>query len=394
MRLDDAVTYFLGEWPSEGATDDTVRTYAGQLKWLVQFAAERHKVQLADLTPQLLRAAVTARTAPAPGRSINHKGGEQSAKSLVYATKRLARWLLAQGVPVADLSSVKAPRPPEHVQLRVREHEFKALEAAILQRLVSSDRRVPRVAIARDLALIYMLADTGLRAVEVCLMEVRSVDFETGSIIIRGKGKKDRALSILDPDDPNGGVTLRLLADWIDIRAQIHGAADHQMLWVSMQGRPLNREQLRKVLARICRAAGLPENRPPHTFRRAAFTEGYLESPNSIRVLASRMGWSPKSSHMIDVYTRGVEIELARTTPVVSVSARWHASDERRPTIRSVIARETTLQRAPNRPIPISGVDPRAGDEKRPGPAQPAKGRQEPGRLPNPRTGRHLKRNG
>lgn len=325
MRLDDAVTYFLGEWPSEGPTPDTIRGYTGHLKWLVGFAAKRGTMQLADLTPELLRAAMAHKQLPT--RALNWQGGESTAKGLAAAVRRMARWLNVQGVPVADLSMVRAPRAPERIQPRLRQDEFKALEGAILRRLVSTDRRAPRLAIARDLALIYLLADTGLRASEVCAMTIRAVDFATGAVlVVRGKGKKQRALSVVDPDDPSGGITLRLLADWVEMRATVCGASRTNRLWISMRGNPLNRESLRRVLLRLCLDAGLDGNRPPHAFRRASFTERYLESPESIRVLAARMGWSDKSHHMIDVYTRGAEVELARTTPVASLSARWRGA--------------------------------------------------------------------
>lgn len=326
MRLDDAVTYFLSEWPSEGATYDTVRGYSSQLKWLVGFAAKRGKTQLADLTPELLRAGMASKMDP-KNHNLRWQGGEPCAKTLATATRRMARWLRLQGVPVVDLTMVKAPRSPERIQSRLTQDEFKAIEATILRRLVQTNRRVPRLAIARDLALIYMLADTGLRANEICAMDVKHVDFATGSLLVmRGKGKKQRGLSIIDPNDPSGGITLRLLADWVTLRSDVRNSARTNKLWVSIKGTPLNRESLRRILLRICGEAGIDGNRPPHAFRRSWFTESYQAAPGSIRVLAARMGWSDKSHHMIDVYTRGAEIELARNTPVPSVSARWHES--------------------------------------------------------------------
>jgi hypothetical protein len=35
------------------------------------------------------------------------------------------------------------------------------------------------------------------------------------------------------------------------------------------------------------------------------------------------MGWSDKSNHMVRVYTRGAEIDLAATQPRVSIARRW-----------------------------------------------------------------------
>lgn len=338
MRLDDACTYFLNEWPSEGPTPDTVRGYTVQLKWLVGFAHRRGKLQLSELTPELVRAAMAEKQDPA-NHSLNFKGGESVAKTLLSACRRLVRWLAVQGVPVtSDLRVVKAPRAPERIQTRLRQDEFQALETAILRRLVDTNRRIPRLAIARDLALIYLLADTGLRSTEVCGMAIKDVDFATGAVLVyRGKGRKQRALSIVDPDDASGGVTLRLLNDWIEMRPGVRGAARNTKLWVSMKGNPLNRESLRRVLLNICLQAGVDGNRPPHTFRRASFTERYLESPQSIRVLASRMGWSDKSHHMIDVYTRGATVELARITPVASLASRWRGGS---PKVRGSSSRD------------------------------------------------------
>lgn len=357
VRLDDAATYFLTAWPAEVPSMDTVRAYTGQLKWLVAFAHSRGKTALSDLTPDLLRSAMAAKMDP-KNHSPSFKGGESSANMLLAATRRMVQWLKKQGVAVtSDLKTVTAPRPPERIQVRVREDEFQAIETSILRRLVSSSHHVPRLAIARDLALIYLLADTGLRAAEICGMAIKDVDFSTGSVLVyRGKGRKQRALSVIDPDDPSGGVTLKLLADWIDMRPDVRGAARNTKLWVSMKGNPLNRESLRRILLNICTQAGVDGNRPPHTFRRASFTERYLESPNSIRVLASRMGWSDKSHHMIDVYTRGANVDLARITPVASLSARWRGPTKVLPAgrpLRPIVQEDVGLRgRANGRPSP------------------------------------------
>src|SRR5207244_3122666 len=160
-----------------------------------------------------------------------------------------------QGVSVADLTVVTPPKRPERVQSRLRQQEFQALESVILHRLVEDERRAAKALVARDLGLIHLLADTGLRASEICGMTLRSVDFQTGSVVVfRGKGKKGRALSIVDPDAPPG-TTLRLLGDWIAERPNIRGTSQHDYLWVSYRGTPLKQAALRQVLARLCETA-------------------------------------------------------------------------------------------------------------------------------------------
>jgi integrase len=328
VRLDDAITWFVGSWPYEGPhvpTADTVRTYSHWLKWLSDFALERDRRYVEDLDAELLRAAFQALLAPAPERSPLYKGGESSAAALASATRKLAGWLLAQGLPVADLSMVRSPRPPERIQPRLLPDEFRALEAAVLHQLVDSSRKNPRASTARDVALLYLLADTGLRAGEVVSMTVTDLNFETGRLTVRrGKGNKQRALSVLDPTHPRGGETINLLGKWITARSRIPGTEAHDQMWVSLHGRPLTRDTLQRLLSKLCQDAGLPANRPCHAFRRASFTERYKAQPRDLELLAARMGWSDKSHDMVNVYIRGAELELAADQAVPSLASLWH----------------------------------------------------------------------
>ena len=332
MRLDDAISLFLEAWPYEGPrvpSAATVRTYRGHLEWLAAFAAQERAYYVAELTPALLRKAFRACLTREGAR--NYKGGQAKANGLAFAARSLARWLLAQGVPVPDLTSVKPPGVPERIQPRIRPEEFRALEHTVLRRLMDESAQTPRLSISRDLALLYVLSDSGIRADECCSMTVADVDLDGGRIMVRrGKGGKQRTLSIRDPDDPRGGQTLRRLAEWIDMRSTLPRAEQHPYLWTSIRGTPLTPDQLRYVLKRICDKAKV-ENRPPHAFRRANFTERYLADPAQIDVLAARMGWAKNNHDMIGVYTRGAEVDLAATQELPSLASRWHTGANKRP---------------------------------------------------------------
>lgn len=332
MRFDDAVSLFLSNWPHEGPrrpSPDTVRTYSWHLRVLVRFAAAQGRHGLDDaLQPQVLREAIQAQLDQARQHSTVHKGGEATANGMAQAARRLARWLLAEGVPVANLSAVRAPRTPERIQPRLQPLEFDALERATLHQLVDGAHIAPQIQVARDLALLYLLYDTGLRCGEVVSMSIDDIDFDRGCVWVRrGKGNKQRALSILDAGDPRGGRTLHLLAEWLRTREQTRHADEHARLWVSVpQGRPLSRPTLRRVLQALCLAAGLDANRPPHTFRRANFTEHYKNDPRSTELLRKRMGWA-EGSPMISIYTRGAEVEIAAESPLPSLAAHGYATN-------------------------------------------------------------------
>lgn len=331
MRLDNAITWFLDGWSSEGPrvpTRETIRDYTSSLKWFASFASSMDRAFVDQVDADLLRAAVKVLMTEGPNRSPLFKGGEGSARTLGSSVARLLAWLRAQGLETANLDHVKIPRPPERIQPRLTPDEFRRLETAVTRQMVEPTRTNPRVTVARDLALLYLLADAGLRASEVGSMRVGDIDFEIGRITVRqGKGRKPRGLSILDPSDPRGGQTLTLLREWVRVRDTIRAASEHDFLWVSLHGRPLDREGLRRILKRLCEDASLDSNRPPHAFRRATFTERYRANPEQIKVLSARMGWSPKSHHMVNVYTRGAELEFAAEVTVPSVAALWHSGN-------------------------------------------------------------------
>jgi integrase len=357
VRFEDAVSWFLSSWPYEGPkrpTPDTVRTYGAHLRWYVRYTQAQGKVRLDDaLQPMVLRSALQAHMDEARGHSSAHKGGEAAATGMAQAARKLARWLLAQGVSVANLSAVKAPRPPERIQPRLLPVEFDAIERATLHQLIDGVRVSPQAMVARDLALIYMLYDTGLRCGEVANMTIDDVDFDRGRVEVRrGKGGKQRALSIVDAEDPRGGRTLRLLAEWLEARQHQRHACEHPRLWVSVpHGLPLSRTSLRRVLRNLCVAAGLDGNRPPHAFRRANFTEHYAADPRSVRLLAARMGWSDRSHHMVSIYTRGAEVEIAATQALPSLASQGRTGSPNWPS-----------PAWPTRPILANGVSPGRGE--------------------------------
>lgn len=332
--MDHAATLFLHAWPTEGPrlpSRATIKCYRLSIEWLVAFARRKNKLLVTDLTPELLRAATRVRMEHTGDRAPHFKGGEALANQLVAATRALARWLLAAGVPVHDLSVVRPPRVPERIQPRMRPDEFRRVEAAILRRLLS-DERDARITVARDMAIINVLTDTGLRANELCSLKLDSLDLEQGWIEVWGKGGKPRALSIRDPEERDGGSTLKLLRQWIEARASIPGAMATEALWLNPKGQPVSTDMLRRLLARACTQAGLIGTRPPHSFRRGSFTEMYEQAMYDpqhappMPIVVARMGWSKKSHAMVDVYTRGAEIELARMQPVPLVSKRWRQS--------------------------------------------------------------------
>lgn len=308
----------------------TVMLYTKALEKVLAFAQSKGRARVEDLTPNLLRAAAAFEMDAADDhvtRAMNWRGGEGMGSCIVSATRTMVRRLGEEypDLPLPDLSMVKAPRVPKRIQPRLEEGEFGRLEATLRMRLLRE--RVPRFLITRDQAILTLLGNTGLRAEECCNLDVEDVNLAEGTIRVQhGKGNKWRILTIVDPDpdERDGGEVVRALADYLRYRTRIFGPARSLALWLTPHGNRLNPHGLRQMLSSLCDEAGISGNRPPHAFRRAYFTEQYRDQPLALPVLVERMGW--ETDAMAKVYTRGVDVELARRIPLPLQSKKWRGT--------------------------------------------------------------------
>lgn len=379
MLLANAISCFLLLVETERRLSPrTVNLYSKGLAVLESFATAKGRTRLADFTPNLVRAAAAAQMT-GEDHAANFRGGEAMAAILIAASRTMVRTLHVEypELSLPDLSVIRAPKVPERIQPRLQDGEYARLEAALRMRLLRD--RVPRFLIARDMAILVMLANTGLRAAECCGLDVEDIDLDEGTVKVRkGKGNKWRILTVRDPDpsERDGGEVVRGLDDYLRYRAQTFGPGRSRALWLTPKGNRLTPNDLRRALSLLCEEAGIDGNRPPHAFRRAVFTEQYRDQPTSLPVLVERMGWEGPT--MARIYTRGVDVELARRIPLPLMSKKWRAGPK------------VPLLNRPLRPILLNGASPGGGRAN--GPAVPTVGTRDTNRtaLANPRKGSRL----
>lgn len=354
MYLTNAIQCFVLLATSERRLSPrTVVLYAKALEKLEAYAKANGRARVVDLTPNLLRAAAAAEMNEQQRRprALNWRGGEAMGSAMVSATRTMLRRLNEEfpELVLPDLSMVKTPKVPDRIQPRLEEGEYVRLESTLRLRLLRD--RVPRFLIARDMAILAVLGNTGLRAAECCGLDVEDADLNEGVLKVRkGKGNKWRILNVCDPDPSvrGGGEVIEALADYLRWRERIFGPYLVRGLWLTLKGNRLDPNGLRRMLSALCDEAGLDSSRPPHAFRRGYFTEQYQDQPNALPVLIERMGW--ESDAMVKVYTRGVQVELARRIPLPLLSKKWRASQKVLVTNRSP------------QPIITNGVGPPRGE--------------------------------
>jgi site-specific recombinase XerD len=115
----------------------------------------------------------------------------------------------------------------------------------------------------RDQALIRMYYNTGARLSEVGCLLVTDLDLDTNSVLLHGKGGKDRRVRF-------GFATARVITRYLRARNRLAGVAEVEQLWVSeKRARPLQSNGIKIRLKRVgekAALAGVYAHRWRHSF--------------------------------------------------------------------------------------------------------------------------------
>ncbi len=115
----------------------------------------------------------------------------------------------------------------------------------------------------RNQAILELLYATGVRVSECCHIQLSDIDFSVSTILIHGKGNKQRYV-------PFGRFAKEALERYIH-----HGRREllqkaksaHAYLFVNSRGNPLTPRGVRYILDEIVKKAALTQNISPHVLR-------------------------------------------------------------------------------------------------------------------------------
>ncbi len=141
----------------------------------------------------------------------------------------------------------------------------------------------------RDRAILETLYSTGSRVSELAGLNLQDVDDISGTIIVRGKGKKERLC-------PIGQTALKVIDAYLARRPKRLTAP--QALFVSQKGTRLTVRQIDRLLVRYVREAGLPRTISPHSLRHS-FATHLLDRGADLRSVQELLGHASLSTTQI-----------------------------------------------------------------------------------------------
>ena len=144
----------------------------------------------------------------------------------------------------------------------------------------------------RDAAVAELLFSSGMRISELCALRPDNVNLYDGTILIYGKGSKERRIQI-----GNETVIDVLKRYEREFSRQIHMCLH---FFANQNGTPLSDQCVRRMINKYCSLAAIEMHITPHMFRHT-FATSLLEADVDIRYIQEMLGHS--SINITEIYT-------------------------------------------------------------------------------------------
>jgi integrase/recombinase XerC len=211
----------------------------------------------------------------------------------VSTVRNFFRFLVREGhIETNPLVGVSAPKRERRLPSILTKEHLTAL-------IASADEETPQG--IRNRAILEMMYAAGVRLSEVVGLDLGNIDLGERTLLVRGKGNKERMVLIGAPAEH----TLRRYLS--EARPRL-AAGEASALFLNRDGQRLSGRSIQQIVRRQALRAGLDEHVHPHLLRHS-FATHLLDGGAELRVVQDLLGHASASTTQI--YTH-VTAEQAR----------------------------------------------------------------------------------
>lgn len=260
----------------------TLNAYKTDLR---QFYEQFYDINIENITPDMLEKFIA---------QLHIKYKPKTVKRKIASIKAFFHYL--------EYRDIIEKNPFNKIQLKFREpvvlpktiplHTIEVFLSTIYNYRICAKTAYQRRNALRDIAVIELLFSTGMRISELCSLKLNDVDLQDGTILIYGKGSKERCMQI------GNEQVLAILTEYEqEYFTEIHNC-NH--FFASQSGNAISDQVVRRMIKKYSSLAAIEMHITPHMFRHT-FATCLLEADVDIRYIQEMLGHS--SINITEIYT-------------------------------------------------------------------------------------------
>jgi len=281
IQLQDLIKYFDTYNRSEGKAVATLTWYDQTLTMLLGWLTETNRsVTLGSIDENTIREFILwLRERITNGHTMK----VESVHNRVRALKAFFNWLYRKGYTDTNiLQDVKPPRLPRIMVDTLSEEEVTSIMTSLDQSTWAG---------SRNLAIIALLLDTGLRRSELVGLKAQDMHLEDQYVKVMGKGSKERMVAF-------GNTARNAILNYL---VHFRGEPAHsgvEQFFLNIEGYAMSHEGVKTLLRRIGKVAGVP--RLHAHLCRHTYATNFLMNGGNVLLLKQNLGHTTLA--MVDRY--------------------------------------------------------------------------------------------
>ncbi len=260
----------------------TIKAYRIDLK---QFSSTISNIDVLQITPDMLEDYIS---------TLHRTYKPKTVKRKIASIKSFFHYL--------EFKDAIIQNPFHKIQVKFREpfilpktiplNTVETLLSTIYNEYLNAKTDYQRKNALRDVAVIELLFATGIRISELCSLKMNDINLYDRTILIYGKGSKERKLQIGNED------VLTILQKYKTIFLSDIQSTNH--FFVNQSGAPLSDQTVRRAIHKYSSLAAIELHITPHMFRHT-FATSLLEADVDIRYIQEMLGHN--SINITEIYT-------------------------------------------------------------------------------------------
>lgn len=282
-HLEQHITSYLEYCQNQKRLDaKTLRAYRIDLTQFCEYIDTAH---ISEITPEKLENFFA---------HLHQKYKPKTVKRKIASLKALFRYFeYKELIEKNPFNRIKVKfREPALLPKTIPLHTVETFLSTIYKQLYYAKTDYQKRNALRDAAVIELLFATGIRISELCSLDMKNVNLYDRTILIYGKGSKERKVQIGNDD------VIAILKEYKKSYEQEIQNSKH--FFANQNGKKLSDQSVRRMINKYASLAAIDLHITPHMFRHT-FATSLLEADVDIRYIQEMLGHS--SINVTEIYT-------------------------------------------------------------------------------------------